>query len=227
MTNRQKGALGFLTLSIVAALWLVNNYLPEEKPNPITDAAPMTAFTEIKPNQPGASVAQSEAPAAELKSANDWKAEFNKCFPNSDLNNIDQNNIVSIFEKKVSLSSPSLTLEQYDLRTADNQNLVVQHIPGEELKDQVRLFSISAEDGMPDRIYDFPAAKSEISKRLQGALTMGALVLKKETTEQSGPNGERLEIEKSKDAILGIRYSEVGLEFSCFENKCKCQIRGK
>ncbi len=100
--------------------------------------------------------------------------------------------------------------------------MAVQYIPDDEKKNQVRVFEISKADGLPDRIHDFPSASAAVEKRLEGALSLGALVQKTITTQQEGGQGETLEIEKTKDTTSRVRYSEPGLEFSCDGNKCEC-----
>ena len=67
----------------------------------------------------------------------------------------------------------------------------------------MRLFQISAEDGLPDRIHKYPGStEADVSKRIEGALSLGKLISKKETTQQVGMNNEVLEIENLVDLHL-------------------------
>lgn len=217
MIKKQKAALGFLVISITAALWLINKLIPDQTVSAVSEEKLKIIFTEIKEQQK--IFDPSTAAVAVIKIEEQFTTKFKKCFP---ADTAKKEDLISFFEKKSNLSSPHLELEQYELKSSTDEQIIVQMVPGEELKDQVRAFLISKADGLPDRIHHFPQAKAEISKRLQGALTLGQLIQKNETTHQDGTLGELLEIEKNKDQILRVRYSEPGLEFSCDENKCEC-----
>ncbi len=226
MTKKQKSGVGFLIVSILVAWWFVNNFVPKQDATALSEDKP-SIFTEIKQHKPLTPIeenlaAESISAKLESKPEHEFKAQLEKCFPESDLKNVTKENLISYFERKANLSNPRLELEHYELRTKEAKQVVVQMIPGEEPKDQVRVFSISEEDGLPDRIHEFPNAKSEIAERIKGALTLGELVQKNETTQQQGALGELLEIEKFKDKVLRIRYSEPDLDFSCDNAKCEC-----
>ncbi len=208
MIRNQKKALIFLAISGFAAIIFVKTLLKDkpieesEKPAPMFTAVASAAPERIK------GVA--------------WQQELQKCFPSADLKEIDFTNLPIFFDKAASFNSPVIEMERYELKTNEDADLVVQYIPSEEPKNEVRVFNISKEDGLPDRVHEFPNSTAAAAKKLDGALSLGKIMQKNETFRQEGLRGETLEIEKSNNAILKIRYSEPGIEFTCNEIKCKC-----
>lgn len=219
MKNKQWTALGLLMVSILAAILLSNNYLPQEKQPPADQTTEPVVFTKVSEKQSS----KNALPAlTEANGQNPPIDQLQSCFPGADVKNVNKDTMKAYFEKKSDFSPAQLQLEQYELVAKNNQKIVVQYTPGEESKNQVRAFNVNKTDGFPDRITKFPQSTGELSKRLDGALTLGKLISKTETTHQAGTAGELLEIEKDQNAILWVRYSEPGLEFSCDKIKCKC-----
>ncbi|MFZ3230073.1 MAG: hypothetical protein WA160_07705 [Pseudobdellovibrio sp.] len=115
-----------------------------------------------------------------------------------------------------------IDLTEYQLRTKANEELVVQHIPLEETKNQVRVFKMS-EDGFPDRIKKFPNYDASIPLRLQGALTLGALekkIVKYKAVQTDGRNAFLFEI--TNDEITKIDFTNGRNQLICEDNRCQC-----
>ncbi len=147
--------------------------------------------------------------------------EFKKCFKKeSHFDNLE--NLKNLLLEQKDYSAPILNEENYELVTADNANLIVQHIPQEENKNQVRVFSINPTDGMPDRIKDFPYSGGDVSLRLKGALTLGTIKGKTSSTIQNAYDGSMLSLENRDDKIIRLHLITNNFDFECKNQSCIC-----
>lgn len=154
-------------------------------------------------------------------SVSNIQEEFQKCFK-KETSAQSLESMKSVLLQQKDYSSPSLSEENYELVSKDNQNLVVQYIPMEENENKVRVFSINPADGLPDRIKDFPQNSGEISLRLKGALSMGSVKSKTVSTTQSSYDGSMLSIEQKDDKVIRLHLITNGFDFECKELSCQC-----
>lgn len=139
------------------------------------------------------------------------------------LKEIDTNNFNTVLNeiiKKNNLLEPKLDMTEYQLQTKSNEEIVVQHIPSEEDRNIIRVFKM-ADDGFPDRIKEFPNANGEIKLRLQGALSLGALIKKIEKLKTKSKHQE-LMVEKSNNAITRVDFINGKNQLICEDQLCEC-----
>lgn len=149
------------------------------------------------------------------------KLEFKKCFKKeTSAKNIEEMKSTLLQQKDYSASS--LIEETYELVSEDQKELVVQHIPMEENENKVRVFSINPNDGLPDRIKDFPHSTAEISLRLKGALSMGTLKSKSNSTTQNSYDGSLLSIDEKGGKAIRLHLITGSFDFECKEQSCQC-----
>lgn len=149
------------------------------------------------------------------------KSEFRKCFKKeTNAKNIEE--MKSTLLQQKDYSAPSLIEESYELTSEDQKELVVQHIPMEENENKVRVFSINPNDGLPDRIKDFPHSSAEISLRLKGALSMGTLKSKSNSTTQNSYDGSLLSIDEKNGKAIRLHLITASFDFECKEQSCQC-----
>lgn len=116
-----------------------------------------------------------------------------------------------------------LEITEYQLFGPNNEQIVVQNIPQEEMKNKIRVFKTAA-DGFPDRIKDFPnAAAGSIEDRLQGALTLGRLQLKIDKYQAISSSGTKLDYDKSENKITKINLSQGRTQLTCEQGQCSCE----
>lgn len=149
------------------------------------------------------------------------QSEFQKCFKKeSKAQNLES--LKTILLQQKDFSSPSLSEESFELVTDDHKNLVVQHIPMEDSSNKVRVFSINPEDGMPDRIKDFPQNSAEISLRLKGALSLGVVKSKTTSTTQTSYDGSMLSIDEKDNKVVRLHLITTAFDFECKDQSCQC-----
>ena len=202
-------------VAAVAAVVLLNSkkeVAVDKLKNIQLDRKSVVAATDIK----------TAIPSNELQSsASKIQIEFKKCFKKeTKVENLE--NMKSTLLQQKDYSSPVLNEENFELETADKKNLVVQHIPQEENKNKVRVFSINPTDGLPDRIKDFPNVGAEVSLRLKGALTLGTLKSKTSSTIQNAYDGSMLSLEEKDDKIVRIHLITTTFDFECKNQSCVC-----
>lgn len=147
--------------------------------------------------------------------------EFQKCFKKeTTAQNLES--IKTVLLQQKDYSRPSLSEESYELVSQDNQSLVVQYIPMEENENKVRVFSINPQDGLPDRIKDFPQNSAEVSLRLKGALSMGSVKNKTTSTIQSSYDGSMLSIDQKDNKVIRLHLITSGFDFECKDESCQC-----
>ena len=121
----------------------------------------------------------------------------------------------------VQFQSDELEMTEHQLRSAADDEIIVQSNPNEEKKDQIRVFKM-AKDGLPDRVKNFPNANLSRDLKLEGALTLGRLVKKIEKFRATTATGQEMfyEIEEGKTVRLSLTQGKNQL--ICEELKCSC-----
>lgn len=114
-----------------------------------------------------------------------------------------------------------IDMTEYQLRTRSNEELVVQHIPGEEVKNQVRVFK-TAGDGFPDRIKKFPNSNGSEKLKLSGALTLGEVTKKIEKFKVLNADRSVLAYEKSEGAVTRVDFTNGKNKLICEDQLCQC-----
>ncbi len=147
--------------------------------------------------------------------------EFKRCFKKDAKVESFESMKAALLQQK-DYSAPLLNEETFELETADKKNLVVQHIPQEENKNIVRVFSINPADGLPDRIKDFPNMAADVSLRLKGALSLGSLKGKSSSTVQNAYDGSMLSLEEKDNKIIRIHLITNNFDFECKNQSCVC-----
>ena len=134
-----------------------------------------------------------------------------------------QNNeqALEAIKNQYQISDVGIDMTEYQLRTKSNEEIVVQHIPGENFKNIVRVFK-TAEDGFPDRIKSYPNAKASVKLRLAGALTLGQLIKKIEKHKAVNSDGTELYYEKSKNEVIKVEFLNGQNQLICEDQLCQC-----
>ncbi|MBC7464845.1 MAG: hypothetical protein H7256_02540 [Bdellovibrio sp.] len=112
-------------------------------------------------------------------------------------------------------------MTEYQLRTRSNEELVVQHIPGEEIKNQVRIFK-TADDGFPDRVKKFPNSNGSEKQKLMGALTLGERTKKIEKYKVVNSDRSVLAYEKSEGVVTRVDFTNGKNKLICEDQRCQC-----
>lgn len=215
--KNKRALFGFLFL-IGGILWVLVDKKQVTQTN-----TPETAAVVASTEKASSHERTSEAKALSASADSSIAQEFQKCFHAQEkIESLEDLKI--FFEKQTTFSNPAIDIERYSLVDSENKKMVVEHIPSEEFKNQVRVFKINPVDQMPDRVWDFAHSNSENKDvRLSGALSVGKVVEKSETTRQLGANNELLLLESSNSKITKLTFSQQGMEFFCqTANDCKC-----
>ena len=121
------------------------------------------------------------------------------------------------------ITDDRIDLTEYQLRTRANEEIVVQNIPAEEVKNQIRIFKTAA-DGFPDRIKKFPNYAGTVNERLAGALTLGTLEKTVEKFRTTNADQSSVSYEKSDGKISRVEYSKGRTQLVCEDGQCACQM---
>ncbi len=147
--------------------------------------------------------------------------QFKKCFKRGKkLENIED--VLKTILQQQDYSPAVISEESYELTTSDNNNLVIQVIPQEEDKNQVRVFSISQSDGLPDRIKEFPESNAPPPIRLKGALSLGTMKSKSRSITQTSYDGSMLSIDTKNEKTVRLHLITKNFEFECKNQNCLC-----
>lgn len=128
--------------------------------------------------------------------------------------------VLMLIKKRFS-SNEILELIEYQLRTDDQQEVIVQQNLHEENKNQVRVFK-SGEDGFPDRVKIFPNFDGNLQQRLEGALTLGRLERKIDKYSFTSNDGSQVRFEKQQNRITRIDYTSRRNQLICEDKSCAC-----
>lgn len=149
----------------------------------------------------------------------DARAEILACFPTY-AGPASLSALASELKARREFLPPTLVEENVELVTARGEKRVVQLLPAEA--DPVRVFSISPEDGFPDRIRDFPGRNAGLRARLAGALSTGKIVSATRTDTRSAADGAELTLETSAGEVVALRFRDEGVDFECAPKGCSC-----
>lgn len=173
-----------------------------------------------KKTEPVLVKAAATKPAQEVKEQSFEKcASFLKVEPSAEATQLAA--MLSQIKKHYAITNEVVDLTEYQLHTRSNEELVVQHIPTEEPKNQVRVFKTAA-DGFPDRIKDFPNSGGTEELRLEGALTLGSISKKIEKFKIVNHDRSVLAYEKSNDEITRIDFTSGRNQLVCEDQQCSC-----
>lgn len=149
--------------------------------------------------------------------------EIEKCAPFLKIS--DQTNLFSQtldqLKMKYGITKEEVDMTEYQLMTKSNEELVIQHIPSEESKNQVRVFKTAA-DGFPDRIKKFPNSNASEKLRLKGALTLGTLTKQIEKFKIVNADRSVLAYEKSNNEITRLDFTIGRNQLICEDQRCQC-----
>lgn len=116
---------------------------------------------------------------------------------------------------------PSLEMNEYQLTGPNAEEIVIQEMPHEVPKDQIRVFKMAA-DGLPDRVKDFPNAGSSLNGKLDGALSLGKLNKKIEKYQALNKEGQQLNYEIEQGRVARISFVKGKSQLLCEEGSCSC-----
>ncbi len=212
-----KKSVALITIAVsLAALFFYSKRNDQKFESAITKKKTELAFVEdSKKNK------ASESKPKLVFEKETFHKEFDKCFksgPTSDT----FAGVLQFIKKRINFSDPITISENYELISASQKEIVVQYISQEEDKNKVRVFTINAKDGLPDRLKEFPNSDSSAETRLVGALSLGQLKNKTTSTTQNAYDGSVLNLDQSNDQIIRIHLMTNSFDFECKNQNCFC-----
>ncbi len=208
---------------IVAAVALVGTLvLKNKKPAPLEKLKEVSVdFSD--PSAKSAAVANSVRVGATNPTAQKvLTVDLQRCAPFlSGGESLQLEDIYQQIKSSMQFQNEVLEMTEYELRSDKNEDLVIQDNSYEEKKDQIRVFKI-AQDGLPDRIKDFPNATLSKDLRLEGALTLGRLTKKTEKYQALSASGANLFYESAAGKIIRLSLTTGRNQLQCEEQVCSC-----
>lgn len=217
----KKRSLFFILLTIMISVFLFQNKKTESEKQ-LENLDKKLALPLNKNDLLDSSKKQTElSNLNSIDQVNRNETEFKKCFK-KELSDYSEENLIHYILKFRDFGAVVIAEENYELIDLENKKIIVQYFPQEDEINKVRVFLINPQDGLPDRIKEFPFSNSDTANKLKGALTLGRLNSKNISTQQVAYDGTMLSLDKESDKIIRTHLIAKDFEFECKTKLCIC-----